>query len=256
MAIDESKVFTVQDRTRAFERMLELAKSDARVIAGAEVGSLAVGEGDQWSDLDLTFAVALENQVIDVLDGFTEALAQEFGAVRLFDLPWGGVVYRVLLLGGALQVDLSVAPPMKFGARGPQFRLLFGDKTEQAFASVPVPSPGYAIHHALRARFCIERGRLWQAEFWLSETRDLALNMACARLGLVGAYGRGFDQLPLEVLAQAEGGLVRSLDAASLLEALDGVIALLISETAHVAAFDLVLKERLLLLTRPWSRDR
>jgi hypothetical protein len=66
MAIDERNVFTVQARTRVFERALELAKSDARVIAGAEGGLRAVGEGDQGSDFDLTFAVALENQVIVV----------------------------------------------------------------------------------------------------------------------------------------------------------------------------------------------
>jgi hypothetical protein len=76
---------------------------------------------------NLTFAVTLENEVIDVLDGLAEVLAVEFGAVRLFDLPFDGVVYRVLLLRGALQVDLSVAPAVKFGARGPQFRLVFGD---------------------------------------------------------------------------------------------------------------------------------
>ena len=76
--------------------------------------------------------------------------------------------------------------------------------------------------------------------------------MACARLGLAGAYGRGFDQLPPEVLAQAERGLVRSLDAASLLDALADVISLLISEAAHVTAFDPVPAERLRLLARPW----
>jgi hypothetical protein len=253
LALDEGVVFTVQERTRVFERMLDAAKADARVIAGAVVGSLAAAEGDRWSDLDLTFAVTLENEVIDVLDGLAEVLAVEFGAVRLFDLPFDGVVYRVLLLRGALQVDLSVAPAVKFGARGPQFRLLFGDGTEQKFARVPVPSPGYAVHHAVRARFCIERGRLWQAEFWVSEVRDLALGMACARLGLVGAYGRGFDQLPAEVLAQAGEALVPSLDKVSLSHALAGAIALLVSEAAQVAPLDRVLEERLRLLTCSWA---
>lgn len=27
---------------------------------------------------------------------------------------------------------------------------------------------GYALHHALLARFCIERGRFSQAEYWIS----------------------------------------------------------------------------------------
>ena len=48
-------MFSTQDRDRIRERVLQLAASDARVVAGAVVGSLAHGGGDRWSDLDLTF---------------------------------------------------------------------------------------------------------------------------------------------------------------------------------------------------------
>ena len=51
-------VFTVEERNRIRDRILEMAKSDERVVAGAVVGSLATGEGDRWSDLDLTFGVS------------------------------------------------------------------------------------------------------------------------------------------------------------------------------------------------------
>jgi hypothetical protein len=50
-------VFSIDDRERVSDRVLELAASDERVIAGAVVGSLADDDGDRWSDLDLTFAV-------------------------------------------------------------------------------------------------------------------------------------------------------------------------------------------------------
>jgi hypothetical protein len=45
-------VFSVEDRQRVHDRVLELAAADDRVVAGAVVGSLADG-GDRWSDLDL-----------------------------------------------------------------------------------------------------------------------------------------------------------------------------------------------------------
>ena len=93
----------------------------ARVTAGAIVGSLATNEGDRWSDLDLTFAVTSEGEVTSVLDGLAEALAAEFDAVHLFDLPSDGVIYRVLLLRGCIQLDLSAAPQEEFGAGGPMF---------------------------------------------------------------------------------------------------------------------------------------
>jgi hypothetical protein len=40
-------VFTVDERNRIRDRILELANSDERIVAGAVVGSLATGEGDR-----------------------------------------------------------------------------------------------------------------------------------------------------------------------------------------------------------------
>ncbi len=51
-------MFSVKDRDHVRDRVLEWASADARVVAGAVVGSMALHEGDRWSDLDLTFAVA------------------------------------------------------------------------------------------------------------------------------------------------------------------------------------------------------
>jgi predicted nucleotidyltransferase len=103
-------VFTVEERNRIHERILEIAHADQRIVAGAVVGSLATGEGDRWSDLDLAFGVLPENQTLDVLDSLTAPLVREFSAVPLFDLPHRESTFRVLLLQGCLQVDLSVTP--------------------------------------------------------------------------------------------------------------------------------------------------
>src|SRR5262245_41235438 len=53
-----SLLFTIQDRDRVRDHVLDRARTDARVVAGAVVGSLARSDGDRWSDLDLTFGVA------------------------------------------------------------------------------------------------------------------------------------------------------------------------------------------------------
>ena len=86
--------------------------------------------------------------------------------MHLFDLPSGPTIYRVLLLSGCLQFDLSFTPASQFGALGPKFKLLFGESMEKPFVQEPLAKElfGYPVHHALRARFCIERGRYWQAE--------------------------------------------------------------------------------------------
>jgi hypothetical protein len=191
-------MFSVEDRNRVRDHVLDRARTDARVVAGAVVGSLATSEGDRWSDLDLTFGVADGAPLPEILDDFTVDLGREFNATHLFDLPSGAAIYRVFLLPGCLQFDLSFAPASQWGALGPEFRLLFGQASQVAQGQSPPARQllGYAVHHALRARFCIERGRHWQAEYWVSAVRDYALSLACRRRGLPAHHGRGIDDLP------------------------------------------------------------
>ncbi|MGZ3680996.1 MAG: hypothetical protein ACXVDI_20750 [Ktedonobacterales bacterium] len=253
-------MFSVEDRNRVRDRVLALASSDPRVVAGAVVGSLALHEGDRWSDLDLTFAVVDSVPVLGVLNDWTRTLVDEFNAVHLFDLPAGASIYRVFMLPGCLQFDLSFTPAAAFGATGPKFRLLFGEAVAKPYR--PAPSPhelfGYAVHHALRARFCIERGRVWQAEYWLSAVRDYALHLACLRRDLPAREGRGFDDLPADVLDAFQGALVRSVDPDELLRALGVAVAGLLREAAQVAQLREIatnIEPQLRELTRPWGSE-
>ena len=248
-------MFTVEYRNRIQDHVLQLAASDSRVVSGALVGSLALGGGDRWSDLDLTFAVADEFSIFDVLEEWTTDLKQNFEAAHLFDLPSGASIYRVFLLPGSLQFDLSFTPASKFGATGPKFQLLFGSAVEKPF-SQPQPAPelfGYAVHHLLRARLCIERGRYWQAEYWISSGRDYALSLACLRRGLPANHGRGFDNLPAEVLAKFHDSLVKSPDRDELMRALEFVIDRLLSEADEVRELANQVEPRLRELTQDWE---
>ena len=218
------------------ERVLELASSDSRVVAGAVIGSLAHGEGDRWSDLDLTFAVSDSVALVRVLADWTRDLAATVDAIQLFDLPSGPTTYRVFVLPGCLQLDLSFTPASAFGPGGPRFSLLFGSVAAAPEASAPTAHElfGLAVHHALRARFSIERGRAWQAEYWISGVRDQALALACRKRDLASAHGRGFDDLPDEVLDSFRDALVRSLECTELRRALACAIAGLLRESTDV----------------------
>jgi hypothetical protein len=228
-------MFTKQDRDRVYEEILSWARSDPRVVAAAVVGSLATQPGDRWSDLDLTFGIADETSIPDVLNTWSERLLKSFDAAALFDLPSGGAIYRVFLLRRCLQVDLSFAPASAFGAIGPHFRLLFGNAMAKPHVGLPSARDlfGYAVHHAVRARICIERGRLWQAEYWISGLRDNAMSLACRRRGLPTSYGRGFDDLPAELRSDAEKALVQSLEPEALENALQRGVELLLTESGE-----------------------
>lgn len=229
-------MFSVKDRNLIRDQVLQLAKSDARVVAGAVVGSLALGGGDRWSDLDLTFAVADNFSMYDVLEDWTRIIVKEFDAAHLFDLPSGFSIYRVFLLPGCLQFDLSFTPASQFGASGPKFRLVFGSSVEKPYFQPPSAHElfGYAVHHALRARFCIERGRIWQAEYWISAARDYALSLSCRRRGLPTSHSRGFDDLPAEVHDIFASSLIASLERDELLRSLGCIIIGLLGEAEEI----------------------
>jgi hypothetical protein len=226
-------MFTIEYRNHVREALIEKARGDGRIESAAAVGGSAEGDGDRWSDLDLTFGVA--NDARDqVLADWTTEMRDRFEAVTLFDLQVMSSVYRVFLLPGSLQVDLSFTPATDFGALGPRFRLLFGSAVERTAPAPASPRQefGLAAHHAVRARYCIDRGRAWQAEHWTSLVRDHALMLTCRRLGLEPAWGRGFDGLPAPILERAADALVRSMDREELLRALRRSTELLLDEKA------------------------
>ncbi|HET7426027.1 MAG TPA: hypothetical protein VFJ50_03250 [Gemmatimonadales bacterium] len=229
-------VFSVEDRNRVREGVLAFAESDERIVGAAIVGSLACGPGDRWSDLDLTFAVREGVDVEPVLEDWTEHMCREFDALPLFDLPSGETIYRVFLLPGGLQSDLSFSPERHFGAAGPRFRLLYGQAVE-------LPSPpersahdifGWGVVYARDARACIDRGRPWQAEHCASAVRDHALDLACARRGLSARFGRRRDDLPPDVLRSFDGTLVQALVTEELLRALERSVDCLLREAGDL----------------------
>jgi hypothetical protein len=230
-------VFTSADRDRLRGRVVGLGRADERIVSGAILGSLANGRADDWSDLDLTFAVRDGVSLAEVLGDWTTRLEAEESAAVLFDLPVGSTIYRVFLLPGSLQVDLSFTPERDFWPRGPSFQLLFGE----AGPAVMTPPPtideiaGLAVHDIRATRVAIERGRLWMALYWLESLRNHALSIAAIRRGLKASYARSTDELPAEVLAAAEGTVVPRLDAEALRAGLRAGLELLFAEAAEQA---------------------
>jgi hypothetical protein len=224
-------MFTPQQRDEVRDRILDLARSDPRVTAGALTGSAAIGAEDAWSDIDLAFGIA-GGGLEAVLADWTEIFRREFGALHHWDLRAGSSIYRVFLLPSGLEMDVAVTPEQEFGARGPRFRPLFGPS--QALAPGAPPSASHLIglswHHVLHARSALERGKPWRAEYWLSELRHHILGLACLRLGEDSFHGRGVDRLPASVTDPLVGTLVRSLEAAELRRALAVATAGLIRE--------------------------
>ena len=230
-------MFTVEERDRVRNRIVQMSRADPRLVGGALIGSTAGSGGDRWSDLDLTFGVADGAAIEDVLADWTARLVNEFDAVHIFDLPHLSTIYRVFLMPSNLQVDLSFTPGNKFLGKGLKFDLLFGKALERdpAKPASAEQTFGLAVVYLLHAHACIARGRMWEAEYCISAARDQALSLACLHRGLKTSYGRGFDDLPPETLEPVTGALVGSFEKTRLIEALGRCVDVLLQNSQDVS---------------------
>ena len=230
-------MFTVEERDRVRNRVVQMSRADPRLVAGALIGSTAGGGGDKWSDLDLTFGLADGAAINDVLADWTTRLVNEFNAVHIFDLPHLSTIYRVFLLPSNLQVDLSFTLGSKFLGKGLKFDLLFGKALERdpAKPASAEQTFGLAVVYLLHAHACIARERMWEAEYCLSAARDQSLSLACLHRDLKTSFGRGFDDLPPKTLDSVIGALVGSLEKTQLIEALGKCVDVLLQNSQDVS---------------------
>ena len=223
-------MFSVEERDRIRACLLAFAEADTAVVGAAFTGSHAVGDADRWSDIDLVLGV--RHGLAPTLSRWTAYLYDEFGALHHWDLPADGRIVRVFLLPRWLELDITFAEEAAFGARGPQWRTLFGrPRSLEPFGSPDVGTLiGLAWHHALHARVCIERGRGWQAAHWIGALRDHVISLACLRLGHPAHYAKGAHLLPGAVTAPLEATLVRTVTGPELRRALAAAVSALTDE--------------------------
>jgi predicted nucleotidyltransferase len=247
-------MFTADERDQVRDRIIEMAKRDPRVTAGALIGSTAAGLGDRWSDIDITFGIEDGTSLQAVLDDWTAQFNSELGALQHWDLPFGPSIYRVFLLPSGLEVDVSVTPQQAFHPRSPRWRTLFG--TAGALQPSPPADPhaliGQAWHLVTHSRAAIERGKPWFAEYCISALRDHTLTLMCLRLGESTADAKGVDRLPTRGTNPVADALVRSLDVPELRRALGVATACFITE---LEAWDAALCARLKPILQEFGTD-
>ena len=215
-------MFEPAERERVHARLVELARADERIVAAALTGSLGAGHGDEWSDIDLAFALDDGVDVLATVEDWTTLLAGEFGVVQHWDLLFRTSLYRVFLLESLLEVDLAFVPRADFGARGPSWRVEFGETGP--VQETPLPDrenlAGLGWHHVRHARANIARGKPFAALYMLDAARELAIELACLRLGLPTAYARGAHELPPALRDRLAETLPSALDENEMLRAL------------------------------------
>jgi hypothetical protein len=231
-------VYTPEQRDGVRDALLERARSDDRVTGAALTGSAALGNEDRWSDVDIFLGIAESADLDDVVAEWTSALYEEGQAVHHWDVRAGAALYRVFLLESGLQVDIAFTPELDFGARSPSFELAFGEPVEVAPTEPPAFADvaGLGWLGVLHANKAIERGRQWEAAYWIASVRDQTLALVCLRLGESPYYSRGVDRLPPAVTAPLAETFVRGLEPDELRRALRAARRRLLEEIARTNA--------------------
>lgn len=191
-------MFTVSERDRLRDRLIEQARADDRVVGCALVGSMARGAEDAWSDIDLAIQLAPTVDLGSVVADWTAWLRETVEISDTFDIHAFGALYRVFFCATSLQVDLSFWPHETFRSTGEPVRMVFGEPPPSADRGEPDMSVPIRMGwlYALHARSAIARGRVWQAEMMLGDLRNQVLALACIRWGLNPEHGRGAHLLP------------------------------------------------------------
>jgi len=231
-------LFSPEERDQLREQIVAAARADKRITGAAMTGSSALGNQDEWSDIDLFFGVRDEEEMAGAMAAMTDLMYREHGALHHFDVVAGPATYRVFLMPSTLQVDLAFTPASSFGAVAPSFKVLFGEPVERTpiAPATAMSLLDYRWLYALHARSSIERGKVWQAEYMISLVRDQVMAAACVRHGLPAREGRGVDRLPQEDKQRFEVALVRSLEPAELRRAMRAAIDCLMDEVSRVDA--------------------
>lgn len=237
-ACDAVLVFDAEARESLRARLIRAARSDERIVGAALLGSAARAEADRWSDIDLALRLAPGADVELVAETWAARVGETEVVVDHLDIRASGALYRVLLLGSTLQVDLSFWPHDQPLAPGSPVEVLFGQvPVAPAQSAEPVDGAMGEVRlgwlYAVHARSALRRGRVWQAMWMLEAIRNVVVGLYCRRFELPAGEGRGVDRLPAELLTGLAASVPVGTDAHDLWCTFEALAGLLLTEAEH-----------------------
>ncbi|MDQ3689360.1 MAG: hypothetical protein M3406_04865 [Chloroflexota bacterium] len=224
------KLFTPSDRAATLARVLDLLEADERIEAAVIAGSVGAGQADRWSDFDIASLVVDAESCERVAASWVGLIYREWDVAHHYETAFGSTLVRGFLLTNALVVDLAFTPIADFEVWAP-VRVAFdrtGTATRAAEAWQPwSPTPdwrgeaGFAWHDVLHACVAINRGKPWQALYFLQRVRNRTLALSSERHGLEADEFKYVDALPPGERDALLASLVTDLEREPLLAAIE-----------------------------------
>jgi hypothetical protein len=244
-------MFTPEGRDAVLAKAVAMLSDDQRIDAVVLTGSLGREQGDRWSDVDLDAVVAAGDDADAVTRDWEATIYRELPVAHHYATEFGSTRVRGFLLRDGLLLDLAFTPIGEFEVWAP-VKVLFdrtGRATKVASAWAPwSPTPdwrgdaGLAAHDVLHGCVAVNRGRPWQALYFLQRIRNRTLALASERHGNDSEDFVHVDDLPAAETSPLEASLVGSLERGALLEAIDRATRAFLDELRR---HDKALAERL-----------
>jgi predicted nucleotidyltransferase len=239
------------DRDATLARVLKLLEADPRIEAAVITGSLGTGRADRWSDIDIAAVVSDADSCESVTADWVALIYGEMLVAHHYEIAFDTTLVRGFLLNSGLVVDLGFTPSADFSVWAP-VTVAF-DRTGVATRLAEVPQPwtvapdwqaeaGFAWHDALHAIAAANRGRSWQALYFLQRLRNRTLVLATQRHGMDADEFKSVDDLPAEERDRLLTSLVGELSQPSLLGAIESTTLAFLDELRH---WDRALADRL-----------
>jgi hypothetical protein len=232
-------MFSERDRSITLDMTLTLVQGDPRIEAAVVTGSLGAGRADRWSDIDLDLVVGDAHPCESVAAAWVKRLYDEFPVVHHYETAFGSTLVRGLFLDNGLLLDLAFTPSADFAVWAP-VRVVYdrvGGVTRSAAnpasSSVTPDRAGeaaFAWHDILHARTAMERGRRWQALYFVQRVRNRTLTLAAARHGLDANEFKDVDELPAAATSGLQDSLIDDLEPAKLRTALEAAARAFLAE--------------------------
>jgi predicted nucleotidyltransferase len=235
-------LFTPEEREQTAELVSRVLSDDSRVEGVVVVGSLA-HQADRWSDIDLVVLVGDYEELAPVMADWVGRLYELLPVVHHFETAFGETLVRGFLLENLLELDLAFERSGRFSIWSPA-RVVFDRSGRVAAAANTLTQgdsesadrageAGFVWHDVLHACTAVRRGRPWQGLWYLERIRNRTLKLAQERRGFYAEFFDYVDDLPVEELRPLEDTLVFSLDAASLLGAIEVATRAFLAELGH-----------------------
>ncbi len=239
-------IFSIQDRTAAFDYVLSVTRPCRRIISLVQVGSGAQGYHDEWSDLDFVVALDSDDAMAEVMAYMHHKISGEYRL--LFFNQDESRHLQCYLLSNLLEIDIGYGAYEHAAAWKPAFRVLYdrsgvveekmvrsrawmddriyGEKQRKDIDAA-CRSVWIRLMHAAVA---IHRGQYLRAVGEMESVRRQYIDLLGDRYRLESSLNREIDRLPETEKAAIRSTFVMGESPSELWRGLENLTALVYKE--------------------------